>query len=101
MTQKPTRISPRFRGTSAQNPPGAKACPVPSLGNALMNQGNFSQAAVAYAQALTNNPESPQVTNNLGSALYRLGRYEQAIVCYKKAISLKINHAEALSLIHI
>jgi predicted O-linked N-acetylglucosamine transferase (SPINDLY family) len=60
-----------------------------------MNQGNFSQAAVAYAQALTNNPESPQVTNNLGSALYRLGRYEQAIVCYKKAISLKINHAEA------
>jgi protein O-GlcNAc transferase len=63
-------------------------------GNALMEQGRFSEAIQYYSQELRENPESYQVVANLGSALRKLGRYEQAITCYQKAISLQMAHPE-------
>jgi predicted O-linked N-acetylglucosamine transferase (SPINDLY family) len=66
-----------------------------ALGNALMKKRKFSEAAVAYAQELGNNPQSCETINNLGTALHQLGKPEQAMLCYQKAISLNPSYTEA------
>jgi protein O-GlcNAc transferase len=65
-----------------------------SLGNALMQQGEFAEAATCYAQELRVNPEAHPVITNLGNALRKLQQHARAITCYQKAISLQLSHPE-------
>jgi len=63
-------------------------------GNALMQQGRFSEAVTCYSQELLVNPESYPTLTNLGNALRKLGRHDQAINSYQKAISIQLSHPE-------
>jgi protein O-GlcNAc transferase len=67
------------------------------LGNALMQQGKFSEAALCYSQELSVNPDFYQAITNLGNALRKLGRLDQAVICYQKAILLQLSHPESPS----
>ena len=65
------------------------------LGNALVKQGRFAEAAESYSQELSVDPKCAEASHNLGTALENLGRHSQAVVCYQKAIALNPAYAEA------
>jgi protein O-GlcNAc transferase len=66
-----------------------------SLGNLHFAQSQFSEAAIAYRQALTLRPDALPIYNNLGSALQQQGLFDEAINYYQKALELKPNFIEA------
>lgn len=55
-------------------------------GNRLYRAGKFTEAAAAYAKALKDGDDSPELHYNLGTVLLRLGRYEEAEQHLKAAL---------------
>ncbi len=68
-----------------------------SLGNALMAQLRFGEAAAAYGRALALQPELAEAHCNLGGALASQGKLEEAIASYRRALALKPDYAKALA----
>jgi tetratricopeptide (TPR) repeat protein len=61
------------------------------LGEALRQQGRFSDALEEYREAVRLNPAWAQARVNLGVTLAGLGRLDEAIGAYEKALSLDSN----------
>jgi tetratricopeptide (TPR) repeat protein len=60
-----------------------------SLGNRYFASGSYSQAADAYKEALTDNPQNADAMNALGNTYMVLGKQNEARRLYEK--SLKVN----------
>jgi len=58
------------------------------IGNVYMAQRKFGNAEVAFARAVTLNPNDAESYNNLGEALGELKQYPRAIEAFNKAVSL-------------
>jgi protein O-GlcNAc transferase len=65
------------------------------LGDVLLANGLFEEAASSYRGALVLEPHSVRGHNNLGQALMRLGRHAEAIASYERAIELNSRYAIA------
>ncbi len=55
-------------------------------GNRLYRAGKYAEAAAAYAQALKNGDDSPELHYDYATALLQLGRYEEADQHFKAAL---------------
>ena len=66
-----------------------------NLGNALANQGQFTEAILQYRQALELKADYVEAHNNLGNALARQGHLAEAIAHYHEALKLKPAHPQA------
>lgn len=58
-------------------------------GNEWFAQGMYEEAAKAYAEAASKEPDESIYLNNLGISLTKLGKYDEAIEAYKKMFELK------------
>jgi tetratricopeptide (TPR) repeat protein len=56
-----------------------------SKGHSAAWDQQWSQAALAYQQALDEIPDSPKALTSLGLALFELQRYEESLQAYQKA----------------
>ena len=63
-----------------------------SMGNALMDQGQYQMAAACYRRALEQDSSSADVWVDLGTCEHALGHNEQAIGNFKKALALDPHH---------
>jgi tetratricopeptide (TPR) repeat protein len=68
-----------------------------NLGNALLRDARFADAAASYRRALGITPRLADVLNNLGNALRALGQADEAVACYRQAIEANPRFAEAYS----
>ena len=59
-----------------------------SLGNALIFQGDNTQAITHFRRAVEIQPDFALAHNNLGNVLHKQGKSEEAIVHYQKALAL-------------
>ncbi|MBC8339668.1 MAG: glycosyltransferase family protein [Rhodospirillales bacterium] len=59
------------------------------------NKGELEEAARLYGQALTLNPNLPDIYNNLGVALRALGKLEASAACYYRTLGLNPDNAGA------
>lgn len=59
------------------------------LGDALVRQQNFTEAASAFAEAFRRDPDSFWALHNLAQTHARLGRRDQAMEEFRRAIQLK------------
>lgn len=62
-----------------------------NLGNALANQGDWSEALTAYTSALSSDPsygDRPYYWAEIGATNFECENYEEAARCYEKALSL-------------
>jgi predicted TPR repeat methyltransferase len=66
-----------------------------NLGNVLLSQGRFDDAAAAYARCSELDPSNREVLNNLGVLLRRLQRLEDSEEVLKRAIALDPAFADA------
>ena len=57
-------------------------------GSALFANGYYSEAATAFGQAISINPEMPQATYIMATALWKLNRQEEAINALEQALEL-------------
>ena len=73
--------------------PLAKAHDNYQTGLKLTKARRFAEAATAYRQAITLNPEYQAAYHELGYALYRLRNYDEALIATKRAISLDNSNA--------
>jgi protein O-mannosyl-transferase len=64
------------------------------LGNALAEEGRFSDAIARYALALRVKPDLPEAHGNLGALLAHEGRTDEAIPEFMEAIRLKPESAD-------
>jgi len=64
-------------------------------GDALYDQGNYTEAIRAYDEAITLDPEDVYAWYNKGWALYSLGNYTEAIQAFDEAIRLDPEYAGA------
>jgi Tfp pilus assembly protein PilF len=67
------------------------------FGDALAHHrdGDLEEAARLYGQALTLNPDIPDIYINLGVALRALGKPEASAACYHRALALSPENASA------
>ena len=67
------------------------------FGDALAHHrdGDLEEAARLYGQALTLNPDIPDIYINLGVALRALGKPEASAACYHRALALSPDNASA------
>ncbi len=65
------------------------------LGNALLADAEWEQAAASYGRAIELEPDNARAHNNLGQALMRLERRAEAIASYRRATHLAADHAGA------
>src|SRR5690349_2106407 len=65
-------------------------------GNALLDQGNYTQAIQYFEKALAIDPNDKVALANKGSALSSLGNYTQAIQYYDKSLAIDPNYDVAL-----
>jgi tetratricopeptide (TPR) repeat protein len=63
--------------------------------NALFKDGRYEEAAAAYQDILTANPNLAAIHFNLGNCAYNLQRYEEAIASFKEAVRLKPDFFES------
>ncbi|MEZ5359571.1 MAG: tetratricopeptide repeat protein [Candidatus Zixiibacteriota bacterium] len=63
-----------------------------SMGNALMDQGNYDMAVACYKKALAENPESADVMVDLATCQHATGNNEAAIETFTKALDMKPDH---------
>ena len=68
-----------------------------SLGYALQNQGEFTEAICSYRQALQHKPGYAEAHNNLGVALRDQGQIAEALPCFQQALDCKPDHTAAQS----
>ena len=66
-----------------------------NLGNELLRQGRFAEAANHYARTVQLKPDHDQAQNNWGNALAALGRPPEAVVHYEAALRLQPDSADA------
>lgn len=66
----------------------AGAASLIALGNRLLRERRYADAAATYRVALTLEPGSAAAHANLGTALKRLDRLDDAIACYREATTL-------------
>ena len=59
-----------------------------NAGNIYMANGRFAQAANAYKESLTFDPNSAAAQNNLGEALGELKQYKPALGAFQQAVAL-------------
>lgn len=66
-----------------------------SMGNALMDQGQFELAIECYTRALAEKPEDTNVRVDLGTCQHSVGKSEAAIANFKKALEYDPRHLVA------
>lgn len=74
-----------------------------SMGNALMDRGQYDLALECYRRALEQQPESVDVRVDLGTCQHALGQNEQAIVNFRTALEQQPDHKIAkfnLGIVH-
>ncbi|MCC5899846.1 MAG: tetratricopeptide repeat protein [Phormidium sp. BM_Day4_Bin.17] len=76
-------------------PPQVGAAEFCRQANALFFSGRYSDAIVAYQQAVQLKPDYHQAWSNQGSALFHLQRYPEAIAAYNRALSIYPDYPEA------
>ena len=64
-------------------------------GNLFYKEGNFSEAADYYTNALYKNPSNVRALYNLANCHYAQGNYEEALNYYNKVLSVDPNHSQA------
>jgi predicted O-linked N-acetylglucosamine transferase (SPINDLY family) len=67
------------------------------LGDCLFNQQQWDPAAGAYQQALTRNPQQPQVWTNLGAAEHARGQLDAAEGAFQRSLALAPDDPNTLS----
>lgn len=63
-------------------------------GNQLLQQGYYSDALIAYNQAIAANANNPEAWYQRGNVLVCLQQYQEALASYQKAIALQPERAE-------
>ena len=63
--------------------------PLINMGNVHAAQGDWTQAATSYRQALKRNPENPEAMNNLAYALVNLDKPREALEWSSKAVQVE------------
>ncbi len=58
-------------------------------GNELFQAGKFEEAAQAYKEAISKEPEEPAYLNNLGICYTKLERYEEAIEAFRTMLQIR------------
>ncbi|WP_159786063.1 tetratricopeptide repeat protein [Sodalinema gerasimenkoae] len=76
-------------------PPQVGAAEFCRQANALFFSGRYSDAIVAYQQAVQLKPDYHQAWSNQGSALFHLERYPEAIAAYNRALNIYPDYPEA------
>jgi tetratricopeptide (TPR) repeat protein len=74
-----------------------------SMGNALMDQGQYAMAVECYSRALNQKPEVVDVRVDLGTCQHSLGLNREAIENFTKALEYDPSHAIAkfnLGIVH-
>jgi protein O-GlcNAc transferase len=66
-----------------------------SRGNMLKEMGRFSEAILAYKQAIRNRSGAADALNNLGVVLAQISLHDEAIGYYEKAIAIVPNYFDA------
>jgi tetratricopeptide (TPR) repeat protein len=66
-------------------------------GNALIEQGNYTQAIQSFDKALAIDPNDKYALEGKGYALHNLGNYTEAIQYYDKALAIDPNDKYALN----
>lgn len=66
-----------------------------NLGNALMQQGHYDQAAAHYEAALGLKPDMENAHYGLGYVLAKQDRLEEAAYHYRQTLNLEPDHADA------
>ena len=66
--------------------------PLVSMGNALMDQGQFAMAVECYRRALQLHPQAADVLVDLGSCQHALGQFQEAIANFKKGLEYDPAH---------
>lgn len=64
-------------------------------GNDFAFRKDYSQALVAYTNAINLDSKLAEAYNNRGIVNYELGKYSEALADYSQAINLKSNYADA------
>ncbi len=71
----------------AQDNPQTKA-------SALYSKGQFKDAALAYEQAVKEEPDNPYLHYNMGNAYYKASSLGQAVACYWRAFRLNPRNSD-------
>lgn len=66
-----------------------------TLGNSLVELGNFSQAIESYSRAIELNPQLATAYHNLGEMLVGQKRWDEAIANYRQAIAINPDSFES------
>ena len=66
-----------------------------TMGNALMDQGNYAMAVECYSRAVEKRPNSPDVLTDLGACRHALGMDMEAIADFEKTLEYQPNHIVA------
>lgn len=69
--------------------------PLVTMGNALMDQGDFALAVECYVKALEQRPDDPDVLTDLGACRHALGQNTEAIAAFEKALAADPSHIVA------
>lgn len=67
-----------------------------ALGQALLGQQRWAEAAASLSEALQRNPAQPEIWNACGCAHQELGQPGPALRCFERAVALAPDHAPAL-----
>lgn len=54
----------------------------------MVLEGKYEEALLLCEQALSADPENPDLWNGRGSALRSMGRYEEAAACFNRALEI-------------
>lgn len=63
-----------------------------SMGNALMDQGQYEMAIICYKRSLDQSPEAADVMVDLATCQHAVGRNEIAIETFNKALEINPEH---------
>ena len=66
--------------------------PLVSMGNGLMDQGQFALAVECYRRALQIRPQAADVLVDLGACQHALGQFQEAIANFKKGLEYDPAH---------
>jgi len=64
-------------------------------GDKFVDDGKYEEALLYYEEALTLEPNEPDLLNKKGVALRSLGRYDEAIECFNKSLKISPRDLDA------
>ena len=64
-------------------------------GDKFLDDGKYEEALLYYEEALTLEPNEPDLLNKKGVALRSLGRYDEAIECFNKSLKISPRDLDA------